>query len=309
MTLRKYLSEIGINMQAQTLALLQQDGFSTLPPDAGPFHLYMVLQRPRIALDPSSVVFSNTSVQGRFSIQKQNTLEHYDFVGFNGLGTSNVRLECNYPHTEFKVRDANGNVLSSGKVANLIANMSTKFWNHMDLEVLYVGQSYGEAGSREAPTRLASHSTLQSIYAEAIRAAPDKEVWLLLLQFGEMRLVSFDGRSQQLGTTPDQDVAHFKEAMAAELTEQQKINFTEAALIKYFQPRFNEIYKNTFPSPAHSTYSQCYDIDLNSVSFEIETESIKGRLWSTAAPPSWLHIGTFPLHSTEERKSMFDFFK
>lgn len=305
-TVRKYLSEVGLNMQAKLLALLQQDGFALLPEGAGPFHLYLVLQRPRIALDPASVVFSEKEVRGRFSIQKQNKLEYHEFVGGNGLGTAKLTLKCDYPHTEYQVLEKGGATLSSGKVANLIAQISSKFWNHLDLEILYVGQSYGVEGSREAPARLAAHSTLQGIYAEAIRHAPDKEIWLLLVQFDEMRLLSFDGKSKTYGTTREKDFEHFRAVMGSDVSEQQRINFTEAALIRHFQPPFNTIYKEKFPSPAHSTYSQCYDIDLNAVAFEIDTEPIMCRLWSGAVAPVWTHFATFPLHSATARRSMFD---
>jgi hypothetical protein len=55
------------------------------------------------------------------------------------------------------------------------------------------------------------------------------------------------------------------------VSEEQEINLIEAILIKYFQPRFNQVFKRKFPSPAHKTYSQCYDLDFNTVSVEIDT--------------------------------------
>ena len=63
-----------------------------------------------------------------------------------------------------------------------------------------------------------------------------------------------------------------------EITEQQQINFTEAALVRYFK------------HPAHKTYSQCYDLDLNAVNVELQTEEIMCRLWSPSVAPSWTHF-------------------
>lgn len=79
-------------------------------------------------------------------------------------------------------------------------------------------------------------------------------------------------------------------------------------MIKYFKPSYNLDYKRTFPSPAHKTYSECYDLDLNLVAFEMETsEAIGTRLYSDEAPRSWIHMAEFPLHDAAERRHMFDF--
>lgn len=306
MTVRKYLSEVGLSMEAALLALTQQDGLQKLPAGVGPFHIYFIVQRPRITLVPESVVFTEKEVRGRFAIQKQNQTEHHEFVTNNLLGTAVVTLKCDYPHTEYSLADAKGALLSEGKVANLLAHVAPKLRNLLDTEVLYVGQSYGVEGSREAPARLAAHATLQGIYAEAIRRAPDKEVWMLLAQFEEVRLVSFDGRSKNYGTTMEQDREHFHAVMQSEVSEQQRINFTEAALIRYFRPPYNVIFKDSFPNPAHATYSECYAIDLNSIAVGIETENIGCRLWSGAVEPAWSHLATYNLHDPGERRGMFD---
>jgi hypothetical protein len=116
---------------------------------------------------------------------------------------------------------------------------------------------------------------------------------------------SFDGSVEDYGSTDEEDKAHIRRVLNEPLTEQQMINFTEAALIKYFQPEYNKLFKDSFPNPAHSTYSECYDIDLNTVSVEFNTEALHFQLWSAAVEPRWTHLATFPLHSREERMYMF----
>ncbi len=174
------------------------------------------------------------------------------------------------------------------------------------MEVLYVGQAYGKDGSRNASDRLQCHTTLQGIYAEAIRKSPDQDIWLIVSSFEPLLLCSFDGRSQNYLTTDQQDSDHMKEVVDNDMTEQQQINFTEAALIKYFRPPYNKEYKDTFPNPAHSTYSECYDIDLNMVCVEVQTEDLMLGLWSEKVDPSWIHFCSFPLHSREDRVYMFE---
>lgn len=307
-TTRKYISEFGLVSTAAYRLLLQQDALSQVPDLGFKPHIYFVGKRPRILLKDGALTFTDGSVSGVFLIQRGPTVEEIPFVTRNELGTTEVSVECSYPYTEFAIRDKQGVVISNGKVALMMALANYEFWDKLDLEVLYIGQAFGEAGERTADIRLASHSTLQQIYSEAIRKSPDYEIWLLLCSFDMQLLASFDGRSKNIGTTNDEDDEHIRDVLSTEINEQQIINFTEAALIRYFQPEYNVTYKETFPSPAHSTYSQCYDVDINMVIVEINTEELMFRLWSTATKPKWTHFGKFPLHSSAERKAMFDVF-
>jgi len=119
-------------------------------------------------------------------------------------------------------------------------------------------------------------------------------------------IASFDGRSKDIKSTLAEDNAHIEKVIANPITEQHQINFTEAALIRYFQPEYNVIYRDSFPSPAHATYSQCYDLDLNMVVAEINTEDIFLCLFSRTVPPRGAHFAEFALHNKEDRKAMFD---
>lgn len=307
MTQRKYMSEFGLNMVNGYSLLLQQEHLDQVDRTGIEPHMYIVTRRPRITLDPESVKFTEDKVSGNFQKQAKDKLIPIPFETQNFLGTSNVSLRCEYPYTEYSIEDENKGIISSGKCALLLATLGPEYWEHLDLEVLYVGQSYGKDGSRTASERLKSHSTLQGIYAEAIKNSPDQDIWLILSTFEPLLLSSFDGRSKNYATTMEEDSEHMREVLNADITEQQQINFTEAALIRYFQPSYNEIYKDSFPNPAHSTYSECYDIDLNMVCVEVQSEALGLRLWSGSVEPRWVHLCSFPLHSREDRVYMFDF--
>lgn len=76
--------------------------------------------------------------------------------------------------------------------------------------------------------------------------------------------------------------------------------------IKYFQPPYNKIYKDTFPNPAHKTYSECYELDINSICIEMHTlDMINCRMFSEKVEKSHSHYETYLLHSKEKRKSIF----
>ena len=303
---RKYISEFGLHVQVTLAALLQQEDLSSVGEDSPDFHIYLIGRRPRISLDPASVKFNRETVTGRFFKHVRDQRFEIPFVAPHPYGRSDLTVRTSYPHTNVAFTTPDGVDCFTGKTALLLACCGRQYWEHLDLEVLYVGQSYGSDGSRSAVQRLQSHSTLQGIYAEALRKSPDQEVWLVLFAISGLLLTSFDGRTGHYQTTEAEDDAHLQTVLDSTVSEQVEVNFTEAALIKYFQPEFNVSYKDTFPSPGHSTYAQCNTIDLNAVSVEVPTEAIRLRLWSPAVAPSLVHFVTFPLHDESARRSMFE---
>ncbi|OGV32559.1 MAG: hypothetical protein A2020_14765 [Lentisphaerae bacterium GWF2_45_14] len=296
-------------MQAHVMALMQQESLENLNQYMGKinFHIYMIVRRPRIAFKPDSIKFSPTIVDGTFTIQKGALLEEYAFSAPNAFGSDSIRVNCPWPHTQYEFVDINDKVLSKGKVALLLPKINPEYWRHLNLEIMYVGQSYGVAGERAAKDRLVSHSTLQKIYSEAQQRAPDQEIWIVMFELKDMFIMSIDGTDGSVETTDAEDDSHIHEVLSTPISESQKINFTEAALIKYFQPEYNMVFLKSFPNPAHKTYSECYGLDINSVAFEIDSEDlINCRLWSKVVPPKWVHFGMFPLHDVNERRGLFE---
>jgi hypothetical protein len=309
---RKYFTEFAVNMFGTRKVLLQQDmlmdpNLKDRLPTHDPFHIYMIARRPRLAFDPTTLFCDKDIFRGTFTRQVQSTFERHDFEVANLIGRDDLRFDCPYPHTTCELLTPEGVPIAGGKVAFLVGNFGLRFRHLLDLEILYIGQAYGEDGSRVAPERLKSHSTLQHIYSEAIARSPDMDIWIVLWAFEPLMITSMGGFEKTFQTTFDEDDLHREKVMNSTISEQQQINFTEAALIRYFQPPYNVIYKDSFPSPAHTTYAQCYDLDLNGVHVELQTEDIGTRLWSQTVKPQWVHFASFDLHSSEDRKSMFDF--
>jgi hypothetical protein len=305
---RKYITEFGLVTTGATKVLLQQDQLVNLANSRfadSPLHIYMILRRPRIMLDPNSVTFTLSTVSGLINVQRGAEIETHKFEVPNYMGTANLRIECSFPHTEYKVFNMDTNEITGGRTALLVSTFR-KFDDLMPLEVIYVGQSYGADGTRMAPERLMNHSTLQGIYEEAIRLSPDQDIWLLLWSFNAEAIIVFDPTQETL-TTSEEDDIHLEKVLTTGITEQQQINFTEAALIRYFQPEYNILFKDSFPNPAHKTYSECYDLDINALFVEIETHDIFCKLWSAKVPAAWVHKPGYLLNSRKERKVLLDF--
>jgi len=290
--------------------LAQQDGLEKLDRsgfgEENPCHIYMIARRPRIMIDPDSVRFEGELIYGQFLIQEGKDVIPEQFV-FQNFIEPNLRFDCPYPHTEFFFYDEKEVLVSSGKAALLLQTLNNKDYSkYSSLEILYIGQSYGVEGVRSAPQRLQNHSTLQGIYAEAIRRTPDKEIWLVLWGFTSLAMAGIDGISKIFEKTDEEDDRHIERFYKDFISEQQLINYTEAALIRYFEPEYNQTFKNTFPNPAHKTYSECYDLDIHSVHVELQTEEINCQLYSPKIAPSWIQFASFNLHDPEERKSILD---
>jgi len=103
----------------------------------------------------------------------------------------------------------------------------------------------------------------------------------------------------------DESINNFLNTVESTLPKDQQITITEAALIKYFQPKYNFEYKTNFPDKIHASYEVCYRLDLNSVAFELDTVSIVSRLHSASIEPSHIHLHQYFLHNEKERKDMF----
>jgi hypothetical protein len=308
MTTLKYFTEFGLNAYADHLFLTQQDQLETLEAEVlqqVPCYIYVIGRKPRVTLDPTSFHLDEKWVQGCLKFQRGNSFKSREFVLPNQLGKSNLRLECPYPYTEFSLHDEENKKISYVK-AGLLAHAFPEMTEFVNLEVLYVGQAYGKQGERQATERLQSHSTLQKIYYEVLKRTPDQEVWLLLLNFEMSLYTLFNGDVKDFQTSDEEDNEHIEQVLATGISEQQSINFTEAALIRYFEPEYNEIFKNTFPNPAHKTYSECYELDINSVIVTIETDNLGCMLWSPKRPPDMVHIAVYPLHSEAERRCLLN---
>jgi hypothetical protein len=176
-----------------------------------------------------------------------------------------------------------------------------------DLEVLYVGQAYGTEGARTSRDRLLSHDTLQAVYAKANEEAPHNEVGMVLLGMeNPIQMVRF---MPPTGETLDtaEGIRQFEQLIDAAPSFGQRLKTTEAALIRYFRPEFNEKFRDIFPSRSHTSYDECYALDFNSVGFTLDGQTLFGRLWSNQVDPTWLHMKTYFLQSDAERRDMFDF--
>lgn len=306
-------TEFAINMNLDKMMILQQPELKIVNEtkyfdEDSPCHLYFICKRPRITIDPDNFEVTKEYIKLTFNIQRKNKFEVKEYKFTNTFSRDDIKLKSEYPNNIFQLY-TDDEILVDAKVAPFLQTLIRE--DFLDLEVLYIGQSYGVEGARTAPDRLMSHSTLQGIYAEAIINNPDSEIYLALASFTQINIMMMDGRTKFTDEELDEDAIRrpiVNDKLNWEgISEQQKINFTEASLIKYFQPKYNKIYKDSFPNPAHKTYSECYELDINAVCIELQTyEMINCCMYSEAIKSAPWHMEKFLLNSEEDRKSMFE---
>ncbi len=175
-----------------------------------------------------------------------------------------------------------------------------------NLEVLYVGQSFA-SGNRSAFTRLQSHSTLQKILAEASYEDPDGEIFVATFVYEPYRILTlFDGKAKSV-ISDERDSNRFFSILERPLKKSQQISLAEAALIRYFQPRYNKIYKTNFPSTKVKVLASCYELDFSGLSVEINTDELNFQLFSDNVKPAMHHISNIELFANSDRAGFFFF--
>jgi len=286
--------------------LLQQDSLGQVDAAVEHFgaspHIYLVGTRPRISLKPDSFIIEGRRITAVLEVHNKDQRNEIQIVTEYPEETEGLEFTCDYPYTDFSLQKPDGQHNLSMKWSLFLQGLKP-MQPELDFQIMYVGQAFGEDGERHAADRLRSHSTLQKIYSEAIQRNPDREVWQNLIAFQPpFQITMLDGHNSD---------AHDPEGHAEKFGNMQiswahMICFAEAAMIRYFQPEYNQVFKNSFPSPTHSSYSECYELDLNSISVEFDSEPLKCTFSSNAVPADWLHMIQYPLHDREERVAMFE---
>lgn len=312
MTKRKHVTELALGFYSGGMLLLhpkdiknidqQSEQVSELADDC---HIYLIVKRPRLSYVPGSIIVGGGKVVGRLRYIMSGDVKEFEF-SLLGEGNADSIEISDYPHTNLLL-------VKDGKTHFKIpAHLMSMICDHIDdptirdLDVVYVGMSYAD-GKRSAKDRLLSHSTLQQVLADLNHEAPDMEALIIMAQYAPPQtFITFDGRDKTLDIENDRDVAADLERQQTQITRDLEIALIEAALIKYFEPLYNEKYKKRFPHPTQKILKEVYDIDFGGLTVEINTEDINARLYSNIRNPGYHHIGNFDLHDPAQRRSFFN---
>lgn len=307
----KYRVEGTIIMYLDSYNIVQQQDFEIIENIASikKYNIYFILKRPKVTINPNYFNINLKNIELEFLIHNCGDTEYRRVFMDNIFNTENIKLMSKYPYNYFTLYILNqGNfTFKSNHLLDKIQSTAPDKDDILDYEVLYIGQSIGNSGGYNILERLKTHSTLQKIYSEAIMNNPDSDIWIMLANFRQINMTSINGMITSK-SSDDIELKRFESFYEGKFSEQQKINFTEAALIKTFKPKYNKEYKNTFPNPNHSSYEECYKLDISGIVVELDLTSINRWLYTDIKPRGnniYYHRGEHLFADEKERYNMF----
>lgn len=170
-------------------------------------------------------------------------------------------------------------------------------------DVKYVGQAYGQDGSRNAIDRLLKHETLQKIALKGIPTGYRLSLLLLAVQPSTQLFTVMNPFAKNKDSGGTRIKAGLDKLFNT--TEMEQIALYEAALIRYFYPEFNKEFKDSFPSTNLKILQDCYKKDFSAVIAEICIDELPFMLCSKDVKPAAYHIAKHDLHEDEDRKMFF----
>jgi hypothetical protein len=173
----------------------------------------------------------------------------------------------------------------------------------LEFDVQYIGQAYGTDASRSALDRLRKHETLQKIAVQGIPDGYRLQALLLEVLPATTLFTIFNPRAENRDQGEARIAAGLDKLFGTD--EKERISLFEAAFIRYFQPPFNDRFKESFPSTNMSVLKACYSKDFSAVIAEIGLDGLPYQLFSKKISPKDHHIASYDLHMEEKRKVFF----
>ncbi|MDC8756660.1 hypothetical protein [Janthinobacterium fluminis] len=314
---RKFVTEYGIGYQNSftgtiTAHQLLRGGEmdAAIEDKISKCHIYAIAARPLPYFNSESLVHKDDVLSGEicYRIDGAEHCVHFDQYRWE-LEDDAIKIDCKYPYREIRSLNVAGKevtYLPASYLASALMNHGLIEANDLaNCEVLYIGQALGVQGNRSALERLKSHSTFQKILALTNHDCPDKEIMIFMYQFDhEQMLTSIDGRAKDADDS-DENENRLMNAMRNPPDKKQKIGMIEAALIRYFQPPYNEIFKIKFPSVKHKILKSCYALDITSLVVELDSTDLNCSLYSQSMPSKRYHIAKVDLVAMQDRHSFF----
>ncbi|EJQ48357.1 hypothetical protein IEI_03888 [Bacillus wiedmannii] len=264
-------------------------------------HIYMVVKVPKTIFVQDSISINKEYITLKIRIIDERVDNEIEFRIINNLKKLELDVVLSPNKDDIEIRDVLGNyVFKANSFLCLISN-----GNVMDCEVVYIGRSFGKDGERTVYDRLKSHSTLQKIYAEK---EDDKSIFLSSWDFTRNTLCFISPVEPDDQKSAEIFMKQFEmsERPYELIQKKQEINFTEAALIRYFQPKYNDIMKYRFPSKKHTEYSDLFKENVDYVSVEIDTQRLYVKLHSEVVLAKFKHN---PFYDLKDKRSKYDFFR
>jgi len=309
---QKYFSEVALLQATKGVALLKPAELTRvkeLPKNVltaiEESHIYFICQRPRVRI----ASISNRITEGiRIFLEistKKDTISKEFLLPDKFLPQEATSARIIENGNYFTITNGKDDITPFLPPDILLKAAYMELQELAMLEVIYIGQAYGDTGTRSAIERLSSHSTLQKVLAIQAHNYWWLESVILLFLYDKPQLISkMDGRGRPEITDND-DMDHYQSVIDNPLPCAQLVTIAEASLIRYFKPYYNIHFKGNYPTSELEHLRQAYRLDYNAIVTEIDTEDIFMSTFAECQKPRMHHIAKFDLHNPKERRSFF----
>lgn len=278
------------------------------------YNIYMVGKRSRIALHPESLSlnFADQTISGVFTVNLGFEIKQVPFIFKNMYNLPITELlKTDYPYDHLKII-LNRQFQTQIRTHDIIRFSSSNLRPHSHLYIEYIGQSFGEDGSSDAIDRLIGktgkqgHGSLQKVLADINASNPESEVYVLLYSYEFYKKVTFGGAGPEPQISFDEAPGRLMNLLNATVPRPNRIDLVEASLIRYFQPKYNDIYKKTFPQTTHDILKDLFNLDITGLSISLSTNEQNISVYSEKVLPSDGHLAMYPIVKDKDRATFLD---
>ena len=255
-------------------------------------HIYMIGLLPNIEIEKAS------QKDGAFILTVSMLGRNYDLAWPIPNGAKLQHTECG-----FFLENESGEQF--GPSQEMILQSLTRLSGGVPFEVQYIGQAYGQDGARNAIDRLRKHETLQKISLKGIPNGFHLSILLLEIQPNNQLFTVFNPWAEKRDEEESSARIEAGFNKIRGTTEQEQVALYEAALIRYFYPKYNKIFKDSFPSTNLRILRDCYEKDFSAVIAEICFDDFPFSLYSDSIKLAPFHIVRHHLHEDSARRVFF----
>ncbi len=289
-----------------------------------PCNIYLIGIRPRVRINPNYIkVIDEELIELEFKIQKEDEFE----IVIGKLPTNrkingNVKIESDYPHSRFRLKDEDGYLLNDLYFGQKIDDVNIKSFyalrncndqginkEYNNLDVLYIGKSLRMDKKVSPKIRLQVHHKLQKILERCNESYIDKEVYIILCSFvNKVNMIATTEELKKIGNGNaildklENDNSRLKNGISLLTT------VSEAALIDYFNTReYNSTFIGSFGKNTHSYYGNIKDSNISRIVLEVDLSGLC-RTFNSETPAKFYHkVDYFPSDGFRKEKEEKDF--
>ncbi|HAV5769938.1 TPA: hypothetical protein JI173_06690 [Acinetobacter baumannii] len=279
-------------------------------------HIYCIVDSPRVMIEPQSFkykiiedfLFFTLKLKYRINekIIEKTLVTDIPYQLPKGV----VKVEVSdYPHIGINLLDSKNNITHNTTVYDLAYRFQIE--DLISMKVLYIGKAIGNNTNRNALDRLKNHSTFQKILANRNAYYPDRAVFIAMFQFHQVKQYTIiDAWDLSRTNDDDDDLDRIFKASKAKISLEEQIAIIEMALIRYFEPEYNNKLKKDLPKQKSKILAICEKYDFSGIAINFCIDNIKSNglnyyFYTEKVQKNFEHLIRIELIDPEIRKGFF----